>query len=255
MTSLYVIPVSLMLILLGSLTFKRLTSAKPEGAAILYRRSGRLALLGILLTTSYVLLMPPVYIWMEEMLPLSNGTDLISKYCALLAVAFLGEHLSRAYNSTVALRWNVGTRGAIAIGLATVGLFATLVTADTPQPSPQLANYADQLPVDINTWIMLAYVAYVGAPLIRPTFRDARRNPLRIGRLGSALICTGLALSTLRALAYFPLELPAGPEAFYMFMLVSYISTACVVLGLWAFAFARRRQLPRNTLDIDLSIE
>lgn len=255
MTSLYVIPVSLMLILLGSLTFKRITSRNPQGAAVIFRRSGRLALLGILLTTSYVLLIPPVYMWTEDVLPLSNGTDLISKYCALLAVAFLGEHLSLAYNSAVALRWNVGTRGAIAIGLAAVGLFMTLIAADAPEPSPQLASYADQLPVDINTWIMLAYVAYVVAPLIRPTFRDARRNPLRIGRLGSALLCIGCTLSALRALTYFPLELPSGPEAFYMFMLISYISTACVVFGLWAFAFARRRQLPRKKLDIDLSIE
>lgn len=254
MNNLYVIPVGLMLILLGSLTFKRVTSRTPHGAAALLRRSGRLALIGILLTAAYVLLLPPVYMGMEALLPLSNGTDFLSKCCALLAVAFLGGHLSLAYGSSIALRWTVGTRGAAAIGIAAFGLFATLVVADAPEPSPQLVAYADQTPVEINTWIMLAYVAYVVSPLIMPTYRDYRTNPLRIARLGSALICIGFSLSVARALAYL-LELAAGPGAFFVFMLVSYTSTTCVVLGLWVFAFARSRNKARKELDVSLSID
>ena len=53
--SIYVISVSFMLIFLGGLTFHRMTSKRtPEGARALLRPSGRLALMGVLLTAAYV---------------------------------------------------------------------------------------------------------------------------------------------------------------------------------------------------------
>lgn len=255
MNDLYVVPVSIMLILLGSLTFRRFTAGSPDGARFLFRRSGRVALMGLLLTLSYVLLVPAIYMWVERFSPLSNGTDVVGKCLALVAVALLGEHLSYTYNATSALRWHIGTRGAIAIGIAAFGLFVTTFLADAPDPSPQLAAYADQTPVEINTWIMLAYVAYIATPLIIPIAKDARRNPLVIGQWGSALIAIGFTLSVVRAFAYFPLELPLGPGAFLWFMMVSYASTACVALGLWAFAISRRRKLPSKKLTVGLSID
>jgi hypothetical protein len=253
--SIYIISVSLMLILLGGLTFHRLTSTRtPEGARALWRPSGRLALMGILLTTAYVVSLPSVYTMMEAIVPLSNGTDFVAKCCAMTAVAFLGVHLAIAYKSETALRWIVGSRGALALGIAALGVFITLIAADTPEPSPRLVAYADQPAVEVNEWIVLAYTAYILGPLLQPIFRDSRRNPLRFGRLASRLIFIGFVLSLARTLAY-PLELRAGPEAFYVFELVTHVSTACVVLGLWAFAIARRRQLARKKLDTDLSIE
>lgn len=255
MNDLYVVPVSIMLILLGSLTFRRFTAGSPDGALFLFRRGGRVALMGLLLTSSYVLLVPAVYMWVEGFLSLPNGADIISKCLALLAVALLGEHLSFAYNATSALRWYIGTRGSIAIGTAALGLFVTTFLADAPDPSPQLEAYADQLPVQINTWIMLAYVAYIVTPLIIPIAKDARHHPLFIGRLGSVLIAFGFILSVVRSLMYFPLELPLGPGAFLWFMMVSYVSTACVALGLWSFAISRRRKLPSKTLPVGLSID
>lgn len=253
--SIYVISVSLMLILLGGLTFHRLTSkTTPEGARALLRPSGRLALMGILLTTAYVVSLPVFYAMLEAIVPLSNGTDVIAKSCAMTAVAFLGAHLAIAYNSETALRWIVGLRGALALGIAVLGVFVTLIAADTPEASPRLVAYADQPAVELNEWIVLTYTAYILGPLLSPLFRDSRRNPLRLGRLASRLIFIGFALSIGRTLTY-PLELRAGAEAFYIFELVTHVSTACVVLGLWAFAFARKNQLARKKLDTGLSIK
>ncbi|MBG6218635.1 hypothetical protein IWX75_003122 [Arthrobacter sp. CAN_A6] len=253
--SIYVISVSFMLILLGGLTFHRMTSRRtPEGARALLRPSGRLALMGVLLTAAYVFSLPGVYEVLEAIVPISNGTDFIAKCCAMTAVAVLGVHLALAYGSETAIRWIVGVRGALAVVIAALGVFLTLLAADTPTPSPRLVDYADQAAVEWNEWIVLAYTAYVLGPLLLPVFRDSRRNPLRFGRLASRLIFVGFVLSIARAIAY-PLELRAGAEAFYIFELVTHVSTACVVLGLWAFAFARSRQLARKTFDTGLSIK
>lgn len=253
--SIYVISVSLMLIFLGGLTFHRMTSKRtPEGARALLRPSGRLALMGVLLTAAYVFTLPAVYQLVEAIVPISNGTDFISKCCGMTAVAVLGVHLALAYGSETAIKWIVGKRGALAVVLAALGEFLTLIAADTPKASPRLAIYQEQAAVVWNEWIVLAYVAYVMGPLLLPVFRDSRRNPLRFGRLGSKLICVGFVLSITRAVAY-PLELWAGADAFYIFELVSQVSTACVVLGLWAFAFAKSRQLARKTFDTGLSIK
>jgi hypothetical protein len=253
--SIYVISVSFMLILLGGLTFHRLTARRtPEGSRALLRPSGRLALMGILLTTAYVVSLPGIYTMLEVIVPISNGTDFIAKVCAMTAVAVLGVHLAVAYGSDTAIRWIVGKRGALAVVIAALGVFFSLLAADTPTPSPRLVDYADQPAVELNEWIVLAYTAYVLGPLLLPVFRDSRRNPMRFGRLASRLIFVGFVLSIGRAFAY-PLELHAGPEAFYIFELVTHVSTACVVLGLWAFAFAKSRQLARKTFDTGLSIK
>ncbi len=253
--SIYVISVSFMLILLGGLTFHRLTAKRtPEGSRALLRPSGRLALMGILLTAAYVFSMPGVYQFLEIFVPISNGTDFIAKCCAMGAVAVLGVHLAIAYGSEAATSWIIGKRGLLVGVIAASGVLSTLLAADIPEASPRLEIYQVQPAVELNEWIVLAYTAYVLAPLLLPVFRDSRRNPMRFGRLASRLIFVGFVLSIGRALAY-PLELHAGPEAFYIFELVTHVSTACVVLGLWAFAFAKSRQLARKTFDIGLSIK
>lgn len=253
--SIYAISVSFMLILLGGLTFHRLTSkTTPEGARALLRPSGRLALMGILLTAAYVFSMPGVYQFLEIFVPISNGTDLIAKCCAMTAVAVLGLHLAIAYGSETATSWIIGKRGALAGVIAASGVLITLLMADTPEASPRLELYQDQPAVEWNEGIVLAYTAYVLGPLLLPVLRDSRRNPLRFGRLASRLIFVGFVLSMARVIGY-PLELRAGAEAFYIFELVTHVSTACVVLGLWAFAFARSRQLARKTFDTGLSIK
>jgi hypothetical protein len=169
-------------------------------------------------------------------------------------VAVLGVHLAIAYGSETATSWIIGKRGAVAGMIAASGVLITLLVADTPEASPRLEIYQEQPAVELNEWIVLAYTAYVLGPLLLPVFRDSRRNPLRFGRIASRLIFAGFILSIARALAY-PLELRAGAEAFYIFELVTHVSTACVVLGLWAFAFARSRQLARKTFDTGLSIK
>lgn len=253
--SIYAISVSFMLIFLGGLTFHRMTSRHtPEGARALLQPSGRLALMGILLTAAYVFSMPGIYQFLEAIVPISNGTDFIAKCCAMTAVAVLGLHLAIAYGSETAIRWIVGKRGALAVVIAALGVFFTLLAADTPEASPRLVDYANQPAVELNEWIVLAYTAYVLRPLLLPVFRNSRRNPMRFGRLASRLIFVGFVLSIARAIAY-PLELQVGAEAFYIFELVTHVSTACVVLGLWAFAYAKTRQLARRTFDTGLSIK
>lgn len=225
MNPLAVVPVTLMLILLGSLTFQRINAPVSGYEHALRGRASSIALSGIFLTLSYLLLLPPVYLAVDSIMPVPNATDLISKYCALVAVAFLGGHLSHAYGSVLARRWTVGTPGAVALGIASTGLLWTLLATDGPQPSPQLLDYATQSSVRINTWLVLAYVAYVVTPLIRPAYRDSLRNPLVTGRIASGLIAGGFALSLLRAGTY-PVEWFGPADAAYLYMLISYASTA-----------------------------
>ncbi|WP_427136714.1 hypothetical protein [Pseudarthrobacter sp. S9] len=254
MNLLSVVPVSLMLILLGSLTFKRINTPVLGHQHALQGKASSIALSGIFLTLAYLLLLPPVYLAVDSLMPLTNATDLVSKYFALVAVAFLGGHLSRAYDSPSARRWTVGEPGAIVLGIVATGLLWTLLATEAPSPSPQLLDYATQPSVRLNTWLVLAYVAYIVFPLIKPAYKDARRNPLKVGQLASGLIATGFALSLIRAFTY-PLELGATGDAIYVFMIVSYISTAFVVIGLALFAYARKNRKPQTELGSLLSID
>lgn len=243
-----------MLILLGSLTFQRINTPVLGYEHALKGRASSIALSGIFLTLSYLLLIPPVYLVIDSVMPVTNATDLISKYFALVAVAFLGGHLSRAYAAEFARKWTVGTPGAAMLGVVAVGLLWTLLATDGPRPSPQLLDYATQPSVRINTWLILIYVAYVVAPLIRPAYRDALRNPLLVGRIASGLIAGGFALSLLRAGTY-PAEWFGPTETAYLYMLISYASTALVVIGLAVFAYARRKRKAQSDLGSALSID
>ncbi|MEO3935081.1 hypothetical protein WMO79_19980 [Micrococcaceae bacterium Sec7.4] len=254
MNLLAVVPVSLMLILLGSLTFKRINTPVLGHQHALQGKASSIALSGIFLTLAYFLLLPPVYLAVDSLMPLTNATDLVSKYFVLVAVAFLGGHLSRAYGSLSARRWTVGEPGAVMLGVVAAGLLWTLLAAEAPKPSPQLLDYARQPSVRLNTWLVLAYVAYIVFPLIKPAYRDACRNPLKVGRFASGLIATGFSVSLIRAFTY-PLELGATGDATYLFMIVSYISTAFVVVGLALFAYARKHRKPQAELGSLLSID
>ncbi len=119
---------------------------------------------------------------------------------------------------------------------------------------PYPVDYATQPSVRFNTWLVLAYVAYIVFPLIRPAYKDSHNNPLRIGQLASGLIAAGFALSLIRAFTY-PVELSATGNVTYLFMIVSYISTAFVVVGLALFAYARKNRKPQTELSSALSID
>lgn len=148
----------------------------------------------------------------------------------------------------------MGTPGAVALGVVAAGLLWTLMATDGPDPSPQLLDYATQPSVRINTWLMLIYVAYVVTPLIRPAYRDCLRNPLLAGKIGSGLIAGGFLLSLLRAGAY-PVEWFGPEDTAYLYMLISYVSTAAVVTGLAVFAYARRKRKVETDLGSALSID
>ncbi|MGX5717504.1 hypothetical protein [Arthrobacter sp. MAHUQ-56] len=253
MKLLAVVP-TLMLILLGSLTFKRINAPVAGYQHALKGKAKNIALSGIFLTLAYLLLVPPVYYAVDSIMPITNATDLLSKYCALVAVAFLGGHLSQAYGSTFARRWTVGMPGAVMLGLTATGLLLTVLATAGPKPSPQLLDYATQPSVRINTWLVLVYVAYIVAPLIRPAYLDSRRNPLRIGRVASGAIAAGFTLSLLRAGSY-PAEWYGSGDLAYVYMLISYASTALVVVGLALFGYARRQRKPETQLGSALSLD
>jgi hypothetical protein len=187
-------------------------------------------------------------------MPIVNATDLISKYCALVAVAFLGGHLSLAYGSAFARRWTVGMPGVVVLGLTCTGLFWTVLSTNAPHSSPQLLDFATQPSVRINTWLVLLYVAYIAFPLVRPAYLDSKENPLRTGRAASGMIAGGFALSLLRAGAY-PVEWFGTGNVVYLYMLVSYVSTALVVVGLALFAYARRNRKVQSDLGSALSLD
>lgn len=254
MNPLGVVPVTLMLILLGSLTFKRINTPVSGFEHALRGKASRIALSGIFLTTAYLLLLPPVYYALDSIMPITNATDLISKYCALVAVAFLGGHLSVAYGSPFARRWTVGTPGTVVLGLVAAGLLWTVVATDAPYSSPQMLDFATQPSVRINTWLVLFYVAYIVLPLVRPAYFDSKKNPLRTGRVASGMIAGGFALSLLRAGAY-PVEWFGTGNVVYMYMLISYASTALVVVGLALFAYARRNGKVKTELGSALSLD
>jgi hypothetical protein len=254
MNPLSVVPLTLMLILLGSLTFQRINTPVSGYQHALRGKASSIALSGIFLTLAYLLLLPPVYYAVDSVMPLTNATDLISKYCALVAVAFLGGHLSQAYGSSFARRWAVGAPGAAMLGIVSAGLLWTLMATDAPAPSPQLLDYATQPSVRINTWLVLLYVAYIVTPLIRPAYLDSKRNPLLIGKAASGMIAGGFGLSLIRAGSY-PAEWYGTKDLAYVYMLVSYASTALVVLGLALFAYARRQRKAETELGSALSID
>jgi hypothetical protein len=255
MSPLFFVPVTLMLILCGSLTFRRLNTPVQGNTKALEGRARAIAFSGIFLTLGYLLLIPPIYAVVDPVMPTTNGTDLLSKYFSIVAVALLGGHLSRVYGSEKARRWTVGGPGATVLGLTAAGLLWCLVTTNAPTLSPQLGAYSDQPSIRIYVWLMLAYVAYIAVPLIRPAYLDSRKNPLKIGRVASGMISAGFAMSFVRAVAY-PLELSGRGELLNIYMLVTYLSTALVVAGLALFAYARRTRKPqtelgRSALSID----
>ena len=124
-------------------------------------------------------------------MPLTNGTDLISKYFALVAVAFLGGHLSVAYGSPMRAVDCRCARGDHA-GNRRHGPAWDPSGDRSPESVPAAPGLRCTLSVRLNTWLVLAYVAYIVAPLIRPAYKDSRKNPLRAGRLASGLIAGGL---------------------------------------------------------------
>lgn len=254
MNPLSVVPVTLMLILLGSLTFKRINTPATGYQHALRGRASSIALSGIFLTIGYLLLLPPVYYPLDSIMPIHNATDLISKYCALVAVAFLGGHLSLAYGSSFARRWTVGAPGAAVLGLVSAGLLWTVLATDAPYSSPQMLDFATQPSVRINIWLVLFYVAYIVFPLVRPAYLDSKRNPLRTGRAASGMIAAGFTLSLLRAGAY-PIEWFGAGDVVYLYMLISYASTALVVVGLALFAYARRKRKVEADLGSALSLD
>ena len=253
--SIHVISISFMLIVLGAATFHRLTrKTTPDGARLLLRPSGRLALMGIFLTVSNVMTVQPIYEFIDSRMFVSNGTSAIAQILAMTAVSLLGMHLAISYKSDFALRWMVGVRGALALLIASLGAFSALLASDTPEHSPRLVDYLDQPAVQAMHWIALTYIAYVMGILFRPVFHDSHVNPLRLTRVGSRLILLGFVLSIGRALA-FPWELEAWPHAFYKFEVISQVSAVCVVIGLWMFAYTRTHGVARQKLPDKLPID
>lgn len=253
--STHVISISFMLIVLGSATFHRLTSAiTPAGARSLLRPSGRLALMGILLTVGNVMTIEPIYELIDSYIPVSNGTSAIAQILAMAAVSQLGVHLATSYKSDFALRWLVGIRGSLALLAASLGAFGALIVSKAPNPSPRLVDYLDQPAVHVMHWIALAYIAYVMGILFRPVLHDSHVNPLRLTRTGSRLILFGFVLSIGRALA-FPWELEAWPRAFYGFEVISQASAVCVVIGLWMFAYTRTHGVAGQKIDAKLPMD
>jgi hypothetical protein len=253
--SIHAISISFMLIVLGGATFHRLTrSTTPEGARLLWRPSGRLALMGIFLTVANVMTVQPIYQFIDSHMFVSNGTSAIAQILAMTAVALLGMHLAISYKSDFALRWIVGVRGALALLVASLGAFAALIASDSPDHSPRLVAYLDQSAVQAMHWIALTYFAYVMGILFRPVLHDSHVNPLRLTRVGSRLILFGFVLSIGRALA-FPWELETWPHAFYGFEVISQVSAVCIVIGLWMFAYTRTHGVARQKIDAKLPVD
>lgn len=253
--STHVVAISLMLIILGGATFHRLTrKTTPAGARSLLRPSGRLALMGILLTVANLMTIGPIYDFIDSYMLVSNGTSAIAQILAMTAVSQLGVHLAMSYKSGFALRWMIGIRGFLALLVASLGSLGALIVSDAPDPSPRLVDYLDQPSVHMMHWIALAYIAYVMGILFLPVLHDSHVNPLRLTRAGSRLILFGFVLSIGRALA-FPWELEAWPQAFYGFEVISQISAACVVIGLWMFAYARTHGVARQKIVATLPVD
>lgn len=239
MTPVFLIPTVLLAITCGAVTFGRLDSLFTE------RAKGAVTS-GICLTIAFILIIPPVYEAIDRSMPTPNGTDLLSKFFALVAVAFLGNLINRVFPSSFAHRWVSGPQGAVVLAGAALAVFACFAFTNAPEPSPLLMAYSDQPSVRIQTWVVLAYVAYVIAPFIVPAFRDSRSNPLKIGRTASMLIAFGFLISFLRALTY-PFELIA-PTLTSTFQLISDVSTLLVVIGLGLWTYARKKRLVAQEL-------
>lgn len=239
MTPVLLIATVLLAIICGALTFRRLDTLFTE-------RTKGIVVSGMCLTMAFVLLIPPVYEVAERLLPVPNATDMISKFFALVAVAFLGGAINRIFPSDYARRWVSGAQGAIALAVAATSVFACFVFTDAPYSSPQLMAYTSQASVKIQTWLMLLYVAYVIVPFVVPAFRDSRNNPLQMGRIASFLLAVGFLVSCLRLVMY-PIEL-LFPNLAATFQLISNASSLFVVLGLGTWRYVRIKNIADKKL-------
>lgn len=254
MNMLYFAPLVITFIIVAGFTINRLNSPVPVYGSALKGRARGIAYAGIFLTAAYFFILPPVYYSVDEFMPITNGTDLLAKYLVLTAVAFLGGHMSRAYQSDFARRWTVGRQGIIVFVVAALGILTTLLISQTPESSPQLLLYSDQASVKIHTWFVIAYNAYIVAPIVGPAIRDAKINPLRAARIASGLIAFGFALSILRFFTY-ALEFTSQGDIAYAFDLLSQGSAILVVVGLALFAYGRKQALadtstPKSPLSL-----
>lgn len=254
MSPVHVIPVTLMLALMGGVLFQRFRTPALGTQRGLKGKTGRIVIASIFLTLAYLLVWPPVYYAVDSVMPFTNATDLLAKLCAMAAVTVLANHLRMVYISPCKRRRSAAAAGLLVFTAAAGGLLWSLLATDGPRPSPQLMDYASQPSVRVNTWLVLLYIAYLVIPFIRPAYLDSLRNPLTIGRIGSGLIAGGFALSLLRAGSY-PVEWYGPAETASFFMLVSYVSSACVVVGIALFACARRKRAAETELGSALSLD
>lgn len=249
MSPVELVPTALLFVLCFSLTFDRVHSKLHEQSG-----SGTIMAAGVCLTIALGLLIPPVYVFLDALMPTPNSIEPISKVFGCVATALLGAHVSRSYKSERARRLIAGRPGTLVFAVAITAGLGCFLASKTPLPSPMLHLYTDQLSVQLYIWIMLAYVAYVVFSLTLLAFVDARTNVVREERAGSWMFFGGFAISVARAVLY-PIEILNPAWAGY-YQLASHLSTILVVLGLAVFAHARRtnrveQQRTRSVLSID----
>lgn len=247
-SALFIVTTTALFLICAVLTFNRVYRALPRGARLL-------AASGVCLTVAFFLLIPPIYTGMDSLMPAPNATDLVSHLIALTAVALLGAHVSStAYTSELARKWTAAPAGVVALAVAALLEFGCFVFIDAPIPSPKLEAYTGQFSTQLYNWVGISYVGYVVFPLVMPALKDARINPLRLGRVASSLIAAGFALSALRPFTY-PFE-TMDPQLVEEFQLISDFSVLSVVVGLALFRHCRlKRQVETQFHGSLLSVD
>lgn len=233
MTLFYLIAIILTVATCAVLTMERIYRIQHRSSVVMVAS-------GTLLSAAILIVVPPVYNFVDSLMPVPNGADLVERTFAYLAVSLLGVHLSFAYKSPLATRLVAGKGGVIALVSTLALAFIAFNLTETTESSPQLVAYADQASVQFFNWITTAYVAYIVGPFVVPAFKDAKTNGLHLGRIASMLMAIGFLVSALRPFTYF-FEIPLG--LWYVGQTATTISTLLVVVGLGLYAYVQSRRI------------
>lgn len=192
---------------------------------------------GGLIFAAFLLIVPPVYEWINGLLPLRNWPDLIAKLCLFLGVAVAAGRICRALGSARAERLLVGVPGRCVLILAFGSEIALFVAVHSTRVSSDLQLDFGSPLARMYSATAVAYTAYI-AIVVLPSVLRATRGTSRTERITGALLTIGFLAALSRA-AIAALTV-VQPDLFLIGQVVSLVVALCVSVGLAVAWFSAR---------------
>jgi hypothetical protein len=205
------------------------------------RRNWRIAIAGALLVTSFTLMIPAIYIWVDA--GRHNATDLMIKLALFVSLNVVGAELARTNLDATTARRLVGLPGLAALGVFTLVCAGLLVMAlpHAATSSPALEQYLDVPVVVAYNCVASLYPASIRYFLTRPLLRTVRSSSAsRNRRLNAMLALAGFGVSLLGA-ALLPFT-ATNPVTYRMTQGVCSFAALLVIAGL-VLAWIEKRDI------------